>query len=358
MAPLLTQSAVDATFEGTRDTASHLVSEWTKSSKGLRIEARDDLRRLNLETLMTCFFHQSLDCIAGPLPPVLKALDEITHECMLRPNRPRILNWLLYQRKFNSDTQIMRKFAADVIAKRRSQPSSKKDMLYALLHAQDPQTGESLDEQRVIDEIISIIIGAATGAGLVAFAIYYLLKNPHVISKARHEIDSVMEPGALFTHEHLAKLPYCDAVLKESIRLSAAAPGFNIEPLPSTTSPITIAGGQYKIPPKQPIISVLAAVNRDPAVFDDPEAFRPERMLPEAFSKLPKGAQKWFGNGKRECIGKRYGWQWSLVSLVSIIRGVDLELADLGYGLKIDGDFSLKPVDFFVVAKPRADGRS
>lgn len=78
--------------------------------------------------------------------------------------------------------------------------------------------------------------------------------------------------------------------------------------------------------------------------------------MPEAFAKLPKGAQKWFGNGKRECIGKVYAWQWALVTLISVVRGVDLERADEGYELKVDGAFNLKPVGFFVVARGRESG--
>lgn len=356
MAPLLSPSSIEATFKGMRESASKLVSKWTSSDEGLRTEARDDLRRLNLEAVMLCLFDERLDCISGPELPVMNALDDVPQECMLRPNRPRLLNWLFYQRSFDSGTQTLRKFAAEVVAKRKSQPDPKKDMLHTLMNAKDPETGEQLDEQRVIDEVVTLIIGTTTCPGLLAFTLYYLLQNPQAISKARDEIDTVIGPDGQFSHTHLASLPYCDAILKESIRLCAAAPGFNIEPLPTSTGPVTLASGEYQIPTKGPIIAILAAVNRDPTVFSEPEAFRPERMLPEEFAKLPKGAQKWFGNGKRECIGKLYAWQWAMVTLVSVIRGVDLEMADKTYDLKVDGAFNLRPIDFFVMAKPRAAG--
>lgn len=352
MAPLLTPTAVEATFAGMRDAASTLISKWTESSQGLRTEARDDLRRLNLEAAMLCLFDQRLDCISGPEPPVLKALDDVPFECMQRPNRPKALNWLLRGR-LDGGTQVLRDFAAEVVAKRKSEKTEKRDMLHTLMHATDPESGKPLDEERVIDEIVTLLIGTTTCPGLLSFSIFYLLHNPQALEKAREEIDNLIGPNDPFTQAHVAKLPYCDAILKESIRLSAAAPGFNIEPLPSST-PVTLAGGKYAIPPKQLIIAVLATVNRDPTVFAEPEAFRPERMLPEAFAKLPKGAQKWFGNGKRECIEKHYAWQWAMVTLGSVVRSVDLEMADPGYEMKMDGAFNLKPIIFFVVAKPRA----
>ena len=76
-------------------------------------------------------------------------------------------------------------------------------------------------------------------------------------------------------------------------------------------------------------------------------------MLPEAFAKLPAAAQKWFGNGKRECIGKHWAWQWAMVALVNVVRQVELEMGDPGYELRGEGAFNLKPIDFFVVARPR-----
>jgi cytochrome P450 len=68
-------------------------------------------------------------------------------------------------------------------------------------------------------------------------------------------------------------------------------------------------------------------VNRDLDVFGpDLEAFRPERILGDAFEKLPKGAKRWFGNGKRNCIAEHFGWQWGMVTLVNVLRGVELRM--------------------------------
>ena len=44
-----------------------------------------------------------------------------------------------------------------------------------------------------------------------------------------------------------------------------------------------------------------------PDVFEEPEAFRPERFTPEARAALPKGAYVPFGGGSRTCIGMRFG---------------------------------------------------
>jgi cytochrome P450 len=216
--------------------------------------------------------------------------------------------------------------------------------------------GPPLTHEQVIDEILTLVIGSTTAPCLLTLTFYYLLQHPHIIATARDEIATVIgSPSTQVTQSDLSNLPYCTAILRESLRLSAAAPGFNIEPIPSSSrAPVTLAGGQYALPPKTPIIALLASVNRDPDVFGpDPEAFRPERMLGDAFEKLPKGAKRWFGNGKRKCIAEHFGWPWGMVTLVCVLRGVELRMDEGGYELRMDGAYNIKPVRFYVRAGPR-----
>ncbi|KAL8947967.1 MAG: hypothetical protein Q9183_007736 [Haloplaca sp. 2 TL-2023] len=246
----------------------------------------------------------------------------------------------------------MRQYAADCLAHRKANPTDRKDMLHTMLHAKDPETGKSLTEEQIIDEIVTMPIGSSTAPCVISSALYYLLKNPSCITEARKEIDNVVG-DVEFTHTHLDHLPYCAGIVRETLRLSAAAPGFNIEPLPDTQGPVTIGGGKYQVPPKQTMIIVLHGVNRDPAVFEEPEAFKPERMVGEAFERLPEGAKKWFGNGKRVCFGRHYAWMWNMTTLVSLLKNVDFEMVDPSYELKQDGWFNLRPVDFEVKVKAR-----
>ncbi|KAK2757061.1 hypothetical protein FQN54_005030 [Arachnomyces sp. PD_36] len=357
MGPLVDRSNTDAMFDKMRDSMDALITKWSSSQK---VDVTADLKRQNLQSVVSAFFNQEEDFLSGPFPSVLSAMDASTLEAMKRPARPKLLTKLLYQRKFDKDIKTVRSFCAGIVAKRRAleeNETPKQDMLNALLHGTDPQTGESLNDEKIIDEIINIFIGAATCPCLLSFAIYFLLKNPEVITKAREEIDSVLGTDAKLTVYDLPKLPYCEATLREAMRLSAVAPGFNIEPIPSdpeTPGNITLAGGKYTVPNNQAMIIVLSAVNRDKEVFDEPNEFRPERMMGEAYDNLPAGVKKGFGNGKRECFGKLAAWQWSFIALVSIIRKVDLGLADKAYELKTNGAFCLEPLQLFANVGPRS----
>jgi len=353
MAPTLSKEFVPNYFTDVRQCAAELIAKWKTNSTGgpVTICPFDELNRLSLEACTLAFHGVKLNCItAAQEHPMIAAMEGATSEAMKRPNRPKLLNWW-YQSKFNKDTNTMRTYAADIIKQRRENPQpERKDMLHALMNVADPETGEKFDDTQMIDELVTMPIGASTAPGLLAMAIYYLCKNPEAVTKAREEINRVLGDGP-FTHDKLSDLVYCDAIVKESLRLSAAAPGFNIEPIPGTKGPAALANGKYEVPADQMIIIVLAAVNRDPAVFDYPLEFRPERMLPEKLEGYPLGVKRWFGNGKRECIGKHYARIWNVVTLVTILKDVEFELADPGYQLKQDGWFNMRPVGFKVTVK-------
>ncbi|KAJ5138573.1 uncharacterized protein N7515_003421 [Penicillium bovifimosum] len=356
MAPFVSPEAIREMHRDIQLTTNDLIKKWTSTTGKEHVDVSNDLDRLNHAANMQCFFSQHIDCVLGEEPAVLKAMTATTFEAVRRPTRPKLLTRLFYQSTFDKDIQTIRSYCAQIIAHRRKNPIDKRDLLHALLYSQDPQTGESLPDNRVIDEIINIFIGSATTPNLLVFTIYYLTKNPSALTRARHEIDTLLGTNTTLEHSHLAHLPYCTAILRESLRLCATAPGFNIEPLPGN-GPVLL-GGEYEIPADQPLIAILAAVNRDPAVFEEPEAFKPERMLGEAYERLPGGVKKGFGNGKRACFGERYAWTWALYVLVRVIREVEFELVDGGYsfdmeGRNFNGAFSVRPYGMVITTMKR-----
>ncbi|KAL7797425.1 cytochrome P450 [Trichoderma ceciliae] len=353
--PKLRPDAVGAHFGEMRDLATELLENWKGLGDKNKISPVEQLNRLNLESSTYVLFGKRLNGLSGAPHPMLQAMEDSTSEAMKRPTRPGVLNWLLYGRKFKSSIETMRDFAADVVKYRNENPTDRQDVLAAMMNTPDPETGKTMTDTQVIDEIVSMPIGSSTAPCLLAYAIYYLQHNPEAIVKAREELDRVVGHGE-FELEHLDRLEYFQGIMRESLRLSSAAPGFNIEPRPKEgdKSPVLLGGGKYQIAYNQPMIIVLQGVNRDPAVFEDPLAFKPERMVGEAFEKLPAGAKKWFGNGKRVCIGRYYALQWSLVVLAKMIKELDFEPVSPEYRLEQDGWFNTRPIDFYVKVKPRA----
>lgn len=355
IAPQLTPDAITGHFGEVLQCAEELVAKWQGLNAEHRIKPLDDLNRLNLEATTLTLFGKKLNSINGPEHPMIQAMEDSTSEAIKRPTRPKLLNWLVHGGKLKKATKTMRAFAAELVKDRQEHGSDRHDLLWTMLNAKDPETGKALTESQVIDEIVSMPIGSSTAPCTIAAGIFFLLQNPDALAKARDEIDAVIGDGP-FTSEHVSQLHYVAGLVRETLRLSCAAPGFNIEPIPKPgdESPVLLGGGKYQIAHNQALILVLAGVNRDPAVFDEPLAFRPERMVGEAFEQLPASVKKWFGNGKRECIGKHWAWEFLMVVMTKLIQDVDFEAVDPNYQLKQDGWFNIRPIDFFAKVKPRS----
>lgn len=136
-----------------------------------------------------------------------------------------------------------------------------------------------------------MVIGHETTSGGISFLLYYLVKNPDIWQKVREEVDEVVGQGRV-TANHLSKLRYVTACVREAMRLWPTIPVIAFKPI-DQHNPTIIGKGQYTLMPKQSIMAILPAIHRDPEVWgEDAEEFRPERMADDKFNNLPPNAWK------------------------------------------------------------------
>jgi cytochrome P450/NADPH-cytochrome P450 reductase len=192
--------------------------------------------------------------------------------------------------------------------------------------------------------ITFLIAGHETTSGLLSFTFYYLLKSPAAYESAQSEVDRVVGKGPINV-DHLTKLPYLNAVLRESLRLQPTAPAMSVQPKKDTT-----IGGKYEVKKGQSLVVLFPKLHRDPVVWgEDAEEFRPERMLDEEFERRNKeypNCWKPFGNGMRACIGRPFAWQEALLVTAILIQHFNFTNEDPSYQLKIKQTLTIKPKGF------------
>ncbi|QIX01142.1 hypothetical protein AMS68_006659 [Peltaster fructicola] len=336
-------------FDEMHDLAAQLVTRWARM-EGEAISVTEDYTRLTLDSIALCAMDKRFNSFySESLHPFVTAMTDFLLESGKRARMTSVQKLLNRsgERKYEADISTMRNVAQEVINHRRAHPSDKTDLLNALLLGHDPKTGEKMTDDSIMNNMLTFLIaGHETTAGMLSSATYYLMKNPRAAQEAQKEVDQVVGRGAIRL-EHMSKLPYIEAVLRETLRLQPSAPGFGVIAHDKVNP--TVLAGKYVIPAGSAVRVNLRASGRDRDVFgDDAEDFKPERMYGENFTKLPRNAWKPFGNGMRGCIGRSFAWQEAVLALALILQNFHLRLDDPGYQLKLKQTLTLKPAGLFM----------
>lgn len=284
--------------------------KWARFGESYKVPVTDDFTRLTLDTLALCAMGYRFNSFyAEEMHPFVSAMVSFLVYSGVRSRRPTFLqSWYAAEEaKYQENIDYMRNLSNDLVQARRDHPKDTKDLLNAMIKGKDPKTGKSVSDDSIIDNLITFLIaGHETTSGMLSYVFYCLLKNPDAYRKAQQEVDEVVGTDTV-TEDHLRKLPYITAVLRETSRLYSTAPAFAVTPKNENGE---VLAGKYYIPHGETVAVLLHNVHRDPAVYgDDSEEFKPERMLDENFNKLPPNAWKPFGTGERGCIGRGFAWQ-------------------------------------------------
>lgn len=234
----------------------------------------------------------------------------------------RTWRWLVPQAvPLPSRVKIRREFARvdrllrGIIAERRAQEGAageeeRDDLLSLLLRARD-EGGERLDDDALRDEAVTIFVaGHETTALNLTFTLLLLSEHPEVAAKLEAEVDGVLG-GRRAQASDLPRLPYAEAVVKESLRLYPPAWTVGRQPLED----VEIAG--FPLPKGAQIVLPQWVVHRDPRWYPLPERFRPERWLDGSEANLPRFAFYPFGGGPRTCVGNHFAMMEALLVLVT-----------------------------------------
>lgn len=198
---------------------------------------------------------------------------------------------------------------------RRGAIDARQDILSMMLRARYDD-GAAMSTAELTDQLRTLLFaGHETTAVALAWAFYWLHREPEALARLRDELDALgPEPAP----EALASLPYLEAVCQETLRMHP--PVVDVARVPRR--PFDLVG--YTIPAGEGVCPSPLLLHMREDLYPEPERFRPSRFLDRKlspFDYIP------FGGGARRCLGAAFAMYEMKVVLGTVLRAHRLRLA-------------------------------
>jgi len=318
-----------------------MLATW---SVGETRNIHEDMLRITTEVVTRSLFN-------SPVPPEIDEMGEASAVVMKRFTTQwsgfRLLLNLLptaESRRFKHVMKRLDAYILGLIRERRAGGRDHGDLLSMLLLARDDD-GSGMSDQQLCDELKTLMVaGLDTTALTLSWALYLLARNPLIDGRLREETNSLLQNRSA-SFEDLARLPYTEAVVKETMRLFPPAWVIGREAIHDCEI------GGYSIRPGVSVIVSQWIKHRDLRHFSDPLQFKPERWLGNP--TLPKLCYFPFGAGPRVCIGSSFAMMESILGLATITARFRLT-ARPGYRVDPWPSITLQPAGgiHLTIAKP------
>ena len=187
----------------------------------------------------------------------------------------------------------LREIIGEIVRERKSENKNYSDLLDMLLNSKYEDTGASLSEEQIIDELLIIIFaGHETTANTISWLLYLLSSNMEKLQKLTASLNSI---SILDTVNN----EYVKASINEAMRLYPAA---------WMTERVAIEDdqfGKFSFPKNTIIIPFFFGLHRNKNLWDEALKFKPERFITDP--KIFKSKNYFpFGAGPRMCIGNNF----------------------------------------------------
>ncbi|MDT0306568.1 cytochrome P450 [Streptomyces sp. DSM 44917] len=328
--------------------AQRLTASWDRrAAAGDPVDVPGDMTKLTLETIAHTGFGYDFGSFerSEPHPFVTSMVSALLHAQDRRLLIPgvRTVFARAVRKRVTGHHGHLRSVVDEVVRRRTAEgDESTDDLLGLMLNTGRPGTGERLDAANIRNQVITFLVaGHETTSGALSFALYYLAKHPEVLARARQEVDEVWGGAEVPGYEQVSKLRYVRRALDEALRLWPTAPGYV-----RAARADTVLGGRYPMREGAWALVLIPALHRDEEVWGpDPEAFDPDRFLPERVRARPAHTFKPFGTGERACIGRQFALHEAVLVLGLLLRRYDLhDHAD--YRLRVTERLTLMPEGF------------
>ena len=193
------------------------------------------------------------------------------------------------------------------------------DLLTLITEAQGAE-GHLFTDDQVEDQCLTFIAaGHETTSRALTFLFYLLSQDVNARARLEAECDAL--DTTLPVTEWAEALPFTRACIDEAMRLYPPAPFVSRQ----LVRPETIGG--HDLPEGAIVFGSLWILHRHRRLWEQPDAFLPERFLPGARERIERFAYLPFGLGPHVCIGARFAQLEAIVLTALVARAYRFDLA-------------------------------
>uniref|UniRef100_A0A0D9WF32 Cytochrome P450 73A33 n=1 Tax=Leersia perrieri TaxID=77586 RepID=A0A0D9WF32_9ORYZ len=309
--PFFTNKVVAQNRVGWEEEARLVVEDVRRdpaaATTGVVIRRRLQLMMYN--DMFRIMFDRRFDSVDDPLFNKLKAFNaersrlsqsfEYNYGDFIPVLRPFLRRYL--GRCHDLKAQRMKLFEDHFVQERKKVMDQTGEIRCAMDHILEAERKGEINHDNVLYIVENINVAAIeTTLWSIEWGIAELVNHPSIQSKVREEIATVLG-GAPVTEPDLERLPYLQAVVKETLRLRMA--------IPLLVPHMNLNDGKlagYDIPAESKILVNAWFLANDPKKWVKPDEYRPERFLEEEKAVEAHGNDFRFvpfGVGRRSCPG-------------------------------------------------------
>jgi len=252
--------------------------------------------------------------------------------------------------EFAMSFRALGKMILQVIEQRREKTVTSADALGMLMQARDPESGRLMENNQLVDEILTMIVaGHETTASTLNWVWYLISQHPEVEKKLSNELNT------LSTFSEFVDLPrflYTRQVIDETMRLYPAGWLLTRKALRDDQL------GEYFVPAGTEIYVSPYFIQRHPDIWKDPDRFDPDRFGPDNARRRHRLATIPFSTGPRNCIGEHFARLEMQIHLMTIARALRLRYIP-SRPIELEADVNLRSrYDFIMYPEAKTVGTS
>jgi cytochrome P450 len=280
-----------------REIAAREIESWPT---GVPYRLRPRMQAMTLEIIIETVFGIHEGARLDDLRTALREfLDMLTNPRFLAPMLAIGPDRLRAFPPFRHRVDRVAKLILGEIARRRDvEDLEARDDILSLLVGARHEDGSPMSDAEIHDELLTLLVaGHETTATALSWAVERLIRHPDKLARLRAEVEAGEEA-------------YLTATIQETLRLRPVIVGV----LRRLTEAIELGG--HHLPAGVTVMPSIHLIHRDPTIYPEPDAFRPERFL-----DTPPGTYTWipFGGGVRRCIGAAFAQQEMAIVLRELV---------------------------------------